>query len=189
MKHRPSPAVSNRIVGTFLVASLAGCGDADSRLSELATQVTHEQAEQNLRVSEGSKAVAQGSRDLVEADAKARRELIDFQQSLRQDQAVIGQQRDALEVERKAIADQRRSESSITTGAVILGLLFACLAPLILAGISLLGLWRDTTREEEGEVLVEELANNLTSGPAPSSQSVLRASDPPRGLPPAQAPF
>ena len=143
------------------LASLPGCKDPDSRLGELASQVTHEQAEQNNRVSEGSRAVAQGSQHLVEADAQARRELIELQHSLRQDQAEIGNHRDALEAERRAIASQRRTDTAIANGLVILGMILACLAPLILAGMSLWGLWRASTPEEEGQILVEELVNIL----------------------------
>lgn len=94
-----------------------------------------------------------------------RRRLIDLQHSLRQDQAEIGQHRDALEAERKAIASERRTDSAIGSGLVILGLILACLSPLVLAGISLLGLWREPTREEEGQVLVEELVHTLVETP------------------------
>jgi hypothetical protein len=187
MKHRLSLAVRPRVLLTLLVTSLVGCSDPDSRLGELALQVTHEQAQQNQRIAEGSKVLAQGSQQLVEADAKARRELIDLQQALRQDQSTVAQQRDALEAERKDIANHRRFESSFTAGAVILGVLLACLAPLILAGISLMGLWRDTTREEEGEVLIGELAQSLVAGPGSQHEALPEASTQPRGLPPAEA--
>src|SRR5262245_56088345 len=187
MKHRLSLTVRPRVLLTLLATSLVGCSDPDSRLGELASQVTHEQAEQNQRIAEGSKVLAQGSQQLVEADAKARRDLIDLQQALRQDQSTIAQQRDALEAERKDIANQRRSESSFTAGAVVLGVLLACLAPLILAGISLIGLWRDTTQEEEGEVLIGELAQSLVAGPGSQHEALPAASTQPRGLPPAEA--
>jgi hypothetical protein len=161
-------------LGTLALAVLGGCNDPDARLGELASQVTHEQAEQNQRIAEGSKAVAQGSRHLVEADSQARRELIDLQHSLRQDQAEIGRNRDALEAERQAIASERRTESAITSGLVIFGVILACLAPLILAGVSLLGLWRETTHEEEGEVLVEELVQTLQVADLRTRKSIVR---------------
>ena len=109
----PAQALVSTIIGTLVLAGTGGCGVPDDRVGELASQVTHEQAEQNQRIAEGSKAIAQGSKQLVEADAQARRELIELQHSLRQDQAEIGQRQDALEAERKAIASQRRTESAI----------------------------------------------------------------------------
>lgn len=185
MRPRPRQAIS-KIVGTLVLAGLGGCSDPDIRLGELASQVTHEQAEQNQRIAEGSQAIAQGSQHLVEADAQARRELIDLQHSLRQDQVDIGQHRDALEAERKAIAGQRRTESAVASGMVIIGVFLACLSPLILAGISLLGLWRETTREEEGEVLVEELVQSLVELPAPQAVALPEVSPSLPGLPSTQ---
>ena len=182
MKHYPRLAIASIIVGTVLASSL-GCHDPDTRLGKLASQVTHEQAEQNQRIAEGSKAIAQGSQHLVEADAQARRELIELQHSLRQDQAELGQHRDALEAERKAIASERRTESAIASGLVIFGMILACLSPLILAGISLLGLWREPTREEEGEVLVEELVQSLVETPASQAVALPDAPPSPPGLP------
>jgi hypothetical protein len=181
LQHRSKPRQA--IASTIALAGLGGCSHPDARLGELASQVTHDQAEQNQRISEGSKAVAQGSQHLVEADAQARRDLIELQHSLRQDQAEIGQHRDALEAERKAIASQRRSDSAIASGLVIFGVILTCLAPLILAGFSLLGLWREPTREEEGEVLVEELVQSLVDLPAPQAVALPEAPPSPPGLP------
>jgi len=164
------------VAGTVVLAGLVGCGGGDDRLADLASQVTHEQAQQNQRLADASKAIAQGSKQLVESDADARRDVIQLQQDLRQDQAQIGHQRDALEVERKAIARERRTDSAIGSGLVILGLIVTCLAPLILAGIALLGLWGQPTQEEESHILVEELTNTFVSE---------QPSHPPALLPPA----
>jgi len=151
------------VAATAVVALAAGggCTDPDQRLAKMAEQVTHEQAQQNQRVSEAHSAVADGSRRLVQADAQARRELAQLQDKLREDQAHVGQQRDALEQERKSIAQERRQESLMGASLLTLGILLACLAPLVLAGISLLGLYRGSTQEEVGDVLVEELAQAL----------------------------
>lgn len=175
------------VAGTVVVVSLVGCGGGDDRLAELASQVTQEQAQQNQRLADASKAIAQGSKQLVEADAHARRDVIQLQQDLRQDQSYIGHQRDALEVERKAIARERRTDSAIGSGLVILGLVAACLAPLILAGIALLGLWREPTQEEEGHILVEELTHTFV-GEQPSHPPALPPADSsPSGHPPSEA--
>jgi hypothetical protein len=156
------------------LAALPGCAEPDGRVADMARQVTHEQAQQNQRIAEGSKAVAEGSRQLVEHDAKARREIVGLQQDLRKDQAEIGKQRDHLERERQAIAGQRVQESRAGVLCVGVVIILVCLAPLVLAGISLIGLWRSPTREEEREVLVEELAAWLGQE-APSDSLTLPA--------------
>jgi len=153
------------VCGVALVVSLVGCRDPDPQLGQLASQVTHEQAQQNQRIAEGSRAIAQGSQELVTADAQARRDLIELQQGLRHDQTDVARQRDALEAERQAVARERRTDSTIRSGLVLFGLILACLAPLVLAGFSLLGLWREPTREEEGQILVEQLAQVLIDTP------------------------
>ena len=162
MKHLPL------VVG---LVGLVGCGGGDQRLGDLASQVTHEQARQNERMADASKAIAQGTKQLVESDAQARHDVIKLQQDLRKDIAEIGQQHDALELERKALARERKTESMLSSALIVLGLLVASLAPLILAGISLLGLWREPTREEEGHVLIQELAQAFMPNGLELSQS------------------
>lgn len=147
---------------------LAGCSN-EGRLADLAEQVTHEQAAQNERMAESTQTIAQGSQQLVAADAQARGDLIDLQHALRQDQAEIAKQRDVLEVERGEIAQERLTDSQVGGGLIALGLLLAALAPLVLAGISLLGLWRDPTREEEGQILIEELSKGFLADGAPEN--------------------
>lgn len=141
----------------------AGCGDGQhaERLAQMAEQSTREQSAQNQRVSQAQASLTEGSQRLVEADAYARRELAQLQDKLRQDQADVGQQRDALEAERKTIASERRQDSMCSSSLVTLGILLACLAPLVLAGIALATLSRSSTQQEVSEVLVQELAQAL----------------------------
>ena len=143
------------------LAALPGCDKPDGRVADMAQQVTHEQSQQNQRVAEGSKAIAEGSKQLVEHDAKARREIVQLQQDLRQDQTEVAHQRNQLEGERKAIAGQRVQESAAGGICFALAIILVCLAPLILAGASLLGLWRSPTPEEEGGILIDELTYSL----------------------------
>ena len=167
-----------------VLAVLPGCNKPDGRVADMAQQVTHEQAEQNQRVAEGSKAVAEGSKQLVEHDAKARREIVQLQQDLRQDQTEVGNQRDKLEDERKLIAGQRVQESRAGALCVGFAIILVCLAPLVLAGMSLIGLWKSSTREEEREVLVEELTVWLGQDVGPDVPSL--PEDSPRSLAPPE---
>ena len=125
-------------------AMLSGCS-SDGRLADLAEQVTREQAAQNNRMADSTQAVAKGSQELVAADAQARKDLIKLQHALREDQAQIGEQLTALEAERKDVAEQRFYDSAIGNGLGVLGLVCVALAPLLLAAISLIGLWRSPT--------------------------------------------
>ena len=178
------------VLGAVVVALavLPGCDEPDGRVADMAQQVTHEQAQQNQRVAEGSRAVAEGSKQLVEADAKARRELVGLQQDLRKDQAEVGKQRDKLEQERQSIAGERVQESRAGALCVGFAIVLVCLAPLVLAGLSLVGLWRSPTREEEREVLVEELTVLLGQELPPGSPSPPAQTSRAIGLPAEEPP-
>ena len=170
-------------VAAAALAALPGCSEPDGRVADMAQQMTHEQSQQNQRIAEGSKAIAQGSQQLVEQDAKARRELVGLQQDLRKDQADIGKQRDHLEEERQVIAGQRVQESRVGALCVGFAIILVCLAPLVLAGMSLIGLWKSPTREEEREVLVEELTVWLGQEEPPGSASLAAQTSRALGLP------
>ncbi len=150
------------LIVSIVLVLMVGCS-SDARLGDLAQQVTHEQAVQNQRMAESTEKIAHGSQQLVAADAAARRELIEMQNALRQDQAELAKQRDALEIARAKIAQDRLTDSQVANVIIAVGVLFAAVAPLVLAGISLIGLWREPTREEEGHVLIEELARELVA--------------------------
>ena len=184
MKH-PVHMILSSAVGSA-VSLLVGCG-SDGRLADLAEQVTHDQAVQNQRMAESSQSIAQGSQQLVAADAQARGELIELQHALRHDQAEIARQRDVLEVERAEIAHDRLTDSQLGGGLIALGLLLAALAPLVLAGLSLVGLWREPTPAEEGQILIEELALRLLPD-AELERPRLPSSGDANGVSPADSP-
>jgi septal ring factor EnvC (AmiA/AmiB activator) len=96
-------------VAVAVAVVAAGCDS--ERLARMAEQSTREQSAQNQRLSQAHGSLTEGSRQLVEADAHARRDLAQRQDELRQDQAQVNKQRDALEAERKTIALERRQDS------------------------------------------------------------------------------
>jgi hypothetical protein len=74
---------------------LAGCRSSpDERLVAMAKDHEKSQAEQSQQMARLEQELTEGSRKLVEADAKARQELTAIQHELRGDQADIGHQRD-----------------------------------------------------------------------------------------------
>ncbi len=109
----------------------AGC-DENKRLAEQAEGHAARQAGQNVRVAEMQRSVAEGAKQLVEADAKARTEIVELQKGVQAERAEIGRQRDLLEVERREIATDRYLEPLIAAAITQAGILIACVLPLLI---------------------------------------------------------
>ncbi|HJN07434.1 MAG TPA: hypothetical protein QF564_02005 [Pirellulaceae bacterium] len=145
----------------ILMLTAIGCDENENRrLAEMAERHVERQSEQNRRMSELQREVAEGSRRLVEADAKAREEMVALQREVQAERSEVGSQRDALEHERRGLASKRRMDPIIAAAITNVGLLVACLAPLILC-------WHLLTRPVEpaddqavAEVLLDDLVAN-----------------------------
>jgi hypothetical protein len=139
----------------FLI--LVGCSSDDQRLIDLSRQSVDRQAEQNRLVASNNQQVIDATKKLVEADAQSRRDHIQLQQNLQTERTGINQQREALEGERREIADQRNRDpivaESIKTAA---GLIVAAL-PLVICLLLVRGLFHKPDDEAVADVLVEEL--------------------------------
>ncbi|MGA2619380.1 MAG: hypothetical protein ABSF26_17370 [Thermoguttaceae bacterium] len=133
------------ILTTFalLLLAMTGCNE-DER-----AQVNRSQAE-----------VAEASRKLVEADAKARTETIAMQRDLQKGQDELGRQRDQLENDRRQYADQRNRDPILANTILDVGLILACLLPLVLCIFLVLGL-RDKSQTDSdlADVLVQEIVS------------------------------
>ena len=101
---------------------------------------------------------AEASRQLVEADAKARTETIALQRQLQDAQAEVGHQRDQLENDRRDFADQRNRDPIVANSIATLGTILACLLPLILCIYLAMGLRDDLQTDGTlTEILVQEI--------------------------------
>ncbi len=160
------------VVTVIATALIGGCEGGDGRLVGMARESADRQAEQNRQMAQLQGQVAEGARRLIEAGAQARQELTALQRDLRADQAEVGRQRDQLEAERREIAKQRHRDPIIAAAMMNVGLVLACLLPLVLCGY-LLYVLRDSGTEDEAvtELLIEELV-----------------ADRPRLLPPSRPP-
>jgi hypothetical protein len=151
----------NVLIRTSLVAiGLIGlsCSSDDQRLVELATQGAERQAEQNVQMAELQQQVAEGAKRLVEEDARARRELAEVQNNVQAERAEVGRQRDLLETDRRELAAQRRWDPVIAAAIADVGLVLACLLPLILC-LYLLRSPPDTEADQAiAELLIEDVA-------------------------------
>ena len=119
------------VVIAMLTLVATGC-DENKRLAEQAERHAARQAEQNVRMAEMQREVAAGARQLVEADAKARVEIVELQKGVQTERVDIGRQRDLLEAERREIADDRYREPLIAAAITQIGLLIACVLPLLI---------------------------------------------------------
>lgn len=176
----------------ILVASvmilITGCGDSE-RVAQVATQAADRQAAQNQEMARLQREVAEGSKRLVEADAKARQEIVAAQKDLQAQQAEVGHQRDRLEGERKAIASQRQTDSLLAPVLQGLGILLFGGLVIGLCGYLLHGLRNDSDASQElNELLVTEIASNtptLLLGPTSPPAAQLNSDGPPPSLPPS----
>jgi multidrug efflux pump subunit AcrA (membrane-fusion protein) len=117
--------------------------------------------EEQQKVNRSQAQVAEASRQLVQADAKARGEIIDLQRDLQQGQTDLGRQRDQLESDRRQYADQRNRDPILANTILDVGTILACLLPLVLCIVLALGL-RDHTQTDSAltEILIEEIASD-----------------------------
>ncbi len=160
----------------------------DQRLVEIARESMSAQRQQNDRIADQSAAViqeshqlAEAAKELVELDAEARRELVAAQRELQtqtnQQRSSIDSGRDQLEQERRQLAAQRQRDPLIAAVIQQIGLIIACLLPLIIC----YGVIRQLQSTDPDHAAVAELLMfELTSDqplllPGPVTRSVATA--------------
>tara|TARA_R110002095_G_scaffold181639_3_gene158907 strand:- start:788 stop:1384 length:597 start_codon:yes stop_codon:yes gene_type:complete len=166
----------HRSIAMFAVvlipAMIAGCSRSpDERLAEFAQQTMTEQSRQNQRMADQSEAIveeshqlAEAAKELVERDAEARRELIAAQQKLtsqlNNQQSAIYTGHEQLEQDRREIAEQRHRDPIIAAVIQNVGLIIACLLPLLVA---VQVIWQMQSQEPDHAAVAELLTLELTS--------------------------
>ena len=146
------------LIVTTLMLTMAGC-EEEERLAEMAERHLERQAEQTRLMADLQQEVAEGTRQLVEADARAREEMVALQRDLQADQAAVGQQRDQLEGERKELAAKRRLDPIVAAAITNVGLLAVCALPLVLCWYLL----HPRVEPADDQVVAEVLLNDLIS--------------------------
>ncbi len=141
---------------SLMLLALVGCEEEE--LAEAAREAAKQSAEQQRQLVQLQAEVARGANELVEADAKARTELTALQRDLQQDQAEVGRQRDQLENDRRDMASQRHRDPLMAAAITNIGLILACLLPLLLC-VFILRTVRDPPTSEDAltELLVDEI--------------------------------
>jgi hypothetical protein len=158
---------------------VVGCSSDDQRLVDLSRQSLDRQAEQNRLVETNNRQVLDATQKLVEADAQSRRENAQLEHELQTERGGVNQQRDALEQERRQIAEQRNRDPIVAESIKTAAGLIAAALPLLLGLFVLRGLLQKSDDEVAADVLVEELltqaslfaaVNPLALLPEPQSQ-------------------
>jgi hypothetical protein len=100
---------------------LSGC---DDRVAQVAEEAAERQAEQNTVMAELNKEVAGGARQLVEADAQARQDIIGVHRDFQNERHRLDTDRNDVESQRRHLAAMRRTSSvlapAIQTGGLLL---------------------------------------------------------------------
>ena len=147
------------ILATAALVTVTGC-DENARVARVATDAADRQAEQNRQIAQQNREISGTTKALVEADAQARKEVLAAQKDLQGQQAEVGRQRDQLEAERNEIAKNRHWDPIIAQAITGVGVLLACLLPLVLAWQLLRTAHEEKEDPELTEILIEELASD-----------------------------
>ena len=143
-----------------LLTSIGCNSEENSRVADLATQQMERQADQNRRMSDLQQEVASGSRELVEADAKARQEMVTLQRQIQSERSEIGYQRDQLEAERRRIADSRNRDPIIAAAITKVAFVVISLLPLLICWLLLQQKVEPADKNEIAELLLDDLVSS-----------------------------
>jgi len=139
-----------------LMIGMIGC-DNDERIVRMAQEHARQQAAQSQQMAQLQQEVAQGARELVEADSSAREEIVSLHRDIQAERTEIGRQRDHLEEDRRRLADQQHRDPIIAATIVQVGMVVACVLPLILCWYLL---HREPAQADDAavaEVFIEDL--------------------------------
>src|SRR3954452_15345693 len=160
------------ILSITLLAATHGC---DDKATQIAREAADRQAQQNTEMAQLNKEVASGSHQLVEADAKARTEIVGVHHDLQAERERLDTSRSELESERRDIAGQRRTESMLipVTGLLLLVILLGfCWYALVASRRT------ENSDAQLTELLIQEILPDEPSLLSSKLPSLLSHSDP-----------
>ncbi len=145
---------------------------------QVARESAERQAAQTRQMVQLQQQIAEGTKQLVASDAEARREWIGLQRDLQADLAQVGQQRDALESERRAIAAHRHRDPILAAAIESCGLIVACLVPLLAAVYALRKTAEEPLDARAATQLIHELQRRRpTALSAPPPKRLIAANE------------
>jgi len=155
-----------------IIGLAVGCETNDERLVEVAREASERQAGQNREIARQNQDLAEASKQLIKADAESRRELVALERDLQAERTATGRQRDELEEERRAIAQERYWDSQLggAGGGAVGGaaILLVAALPLVLCWFLLRGMCTDMD-----DVISEILFQDFVMDPPSSASTAL----------------
>ncbi len=130
-----------------LILLLAGCGD--ERVVKVSTEAADRQAKQNEQIAR-----------VVNEETTFRQQAAKLQNDLRADQAVIAQQRDQLEIERKQLASQREWAAFYTPLLETVGVVAVVVVVLLYCSFVVVYSLRRGGDHEVAELLLNDLVSH-----------------------------
>ena len=164
-----------------IVVIAIGCQNDSDRVSELATRHATQQAELSRETVKLQAELIEGTHQLVEADAQARRDFLELEGKLDVQRAELGRRHDDLEHERREIATQRFRDPIVANAVIAVGTLLACLIPMLLAGYLLRCQLGEQDDHTATEILLDEIAAGQLAFGASSRTAMTH--DPDRSTP------
>jgi len=143
------------IFGIVLMILITGCDEEKVRI---AREAADRQAEQNRTMAELQKEVASGTRKLAEADAQARKEIVAVHRDLQAERLRLDANQDSLEIERRQIARERRTESALIPAVQVLAAPILVIVLLGFCWYALIQSRRDSVDAELNDLLIREIA-------------------------------
>src|SRR4051812_44069477 len=152
----------NRNPATWILLAalplIATTSCSDARVTQVAREAADRQAQQNTEMARLNKEVAAGSHQLVEADGKARQEIVAVHRDLQAERSRLDNSWGQVQEERKEIAAERRTESMFVAVANASGYLFLVVVVLGFCWYALVRVGQgDGTEEQLNELLVTEI--------------------------------
>jgi hypothetical protein len=160
------------ILGILLMSLASGC---DERATQIALDAADRQAQQNTAMVELNKEVAGGAHQLVEADAKARGEMVTVHRELQAERTRLDSGWTVLDQERLAVANQRRTESMLVPAISLIGNMLLVIVLLGFCWYALVASRHgDGTEAQLNELLVSEfLIQEVSLRPLSNEQDKL----------------
>jgi hypothetical protein len=145
------------MIGTIAL-TISMTGGCMTEPGEVAREAANRQAQQNTEMARLNREVASGSHQLVEADAKAREELVGVQRDLQAERTRLDSGWTDLNQERRDLVAERRTESMLVSIGKAVGylllvvvLLGLCWRMLVVAGDG------NASDAELNELLIDEI--------------------------------
>ncbi len=146
----------------LLMQTMVGtaCESENERLARLATEYADRQTEQGGRVIDLQQELLTGSRQLIEADSRARTEIIDLHREIQDERRSLDQRYEQLEAERRSVERNRYWAPYLIDLTRQIMLLAACLLPLLLCRHLLSLALKQGEEVLIGEQLLEDIVSD-----------------------------